>query len=158
MDGVPTFVRVVCRLEFIVTYLRLCRPACWHSFSLPSLSTVFRICNLILHTKRYIITSNLSLCPPGSGWPTHRSWPLLGHLYLQWCSFWTSSASHRKATKLTDSEYLPHLSAQYTSSVLWVLLLPSKPRHIYIILGIPHSATQEDWYDDYFIPKGSLVS
>ena len=98
MDGVPTFVRVVCRLEFNVTYLRLCRPACWRSFSLPSLSTVFKICNLILHTKQYIITSNLSLCPPGSGWPTHRLWPLLGHLYLQWCSFWTSSASHRKAT------------------------------------------------------------
>ena len=27
----------------------------------------------------------------------------------------------------------------------------------YAFPGIPHSTTQDDWYGDYFIPKGSLV-
>ena len=29
--------------------------------------------------------------------------------------------------------------------------------YLMFIPGIPHSATQDDWYGDFFIPKGSLV-
>ncbi|KAH9029938.1 cytochrome P450 [Lactarius pseudohatsudake] len=48
----------------------------------------------------------------------------------------------------TDRERLPYLSALYKELLRWHVIGP---------MGIPHSAIQDDWYGDYFIPKGSLV-
>ncbi|KAH8985752.1 cytochrome P450 oxidoreductase [Lactarius hatsudake] len=47
-----------------------------------------------------------------------------------------------------DREHLPFLSALYKELLRWHVIGP---------MGIPHSAIQDDWYGDYFIPKGSLV-
>ncbi|KAI9451145.1 cytochrome P450 oxidoreductase [Lactarius psammicola] len=47
-----------------------------------------------------------------------------------------------------DREHLPYLSALYKELLRWHVIGP---------MGIPHSTTQDDWYGDYFIPKGSLV-
>ncbi|KAH9051796.1 cytochrome P450 oxidoreductase [Lactarius vividus] len=47
-----------------------------------------------------------------------------------------------------DREHLPYLSALYKELLRWHVIGP---------MGIPHSTIQDDWYGDYFIPKGSLV-
>ncbi|KAI0296290.1 cytochrome P450 [Multifurca ochricompacta] len=47
-----------------------------------------------------------------------------------------------------DREHLPYLAALYKELLRWHVIGP---------LGIPHSTTEDDWYGDYFIPKGSLV-
>jgi hypothetical protein len=66
MEGVPTFVRVSRILEFSSSNPCPCRLACLLPFSLRSSSTVFKIYNLILHSKRSIMTSNLSRFSPRS--------------------------------------------------------------------------------------------
>ncbi|KAN0135849.1 Cytochrome P450 [Lactarius tabidus] len=48
----------------------------------------------------------------------------------------------------TDRDHLPYLSALYKELLRWHVIGP---------MGIPHSTIQDDWYGDYFIPKGSLV-
>ncbi|KAI9431452.1 hypothetical protein H4582DRAFT_2102968 [Lactarius indigo] len=55
MSGVPTFAGLFAAL------------------SLPSSSTVLRICNLILHNNRYTISSNRSRCSPRSHSRSHLS-------------------------------------------------------------------------------------
>ncbi len=47
----------------------------------------------------------------------------------------------------TDREHLPYLSALHKELLRWHVIGPVTPR----------STTQDDWYGDYFIPKGSLV-
>ncbi|KAI0261388.1 cytochrome P450 [Gloeopeniophorella convolvens] len=47
-----------------------------------------------------------------------------------------------------DREHLPYLAAVYKELLRWHVIGP---------MGIPHSTTADDWYDGYFIPKGSLV-
>ncbi|KAH9170063.1 cytochrome P450 oxidoreductase [Lactarius sanguifluus] len=49
----------------------------------------------------------------------------------------------------TDREHLPYLSALYKELLRWHVIGP---------MGIPHSAIQDDWYGDYFIPKGSQIA
>ena len=66
----------------------------------------------------------------------------------------------------TDREHLPYLSALYKELLRWHIIGPMGNTSFHQSLrlaishvnpGIPHSATQDDWYGDYFIPKGSLV-
>jgi hypothetical protein len=53
-------------VDFSSTDPRFYRPAYLLPFSLPSSSTVSRICNRTLHNKLYIITSSQSPCLPRS--------------------------------------------------------------------------------------------
>src|ERR1700761_1639579 len=65
-----------------------------------------------------------------------------------------------------DREHLPYLSALYKELLRWHVIgpmgiHPSSPTRVRVLrpsfTGIPHSTTQDDWYGEYFIPKGSLV-
>ncbi|KAL4252991.1 cytochrome P450 family protein [Abortiporus biennis] len=48
----------------------------------------------------------------------------------------------------SDIEHLPYLQAIVKELLRWV---PAGP------LGIPHYSTQDDWYNGYLIPKGTIV-
>lgn len=47
-----------------------------------------------------------------------------------------------------DLDKLPYIHAAVEECFRWRHLAP---------MGIPHATTQDDWYNGYFIPKGSLV-
>ncbi|KAI0267870.1 cytochrome P450 oxidoreductase [Gloeopeniophorella convolvens] len=47
-----------------------------------------------------------------------------------------------------DRDHLPYLAAVYKELLRWHVIGP---------MGIPHYATADDWYEGYFIPKGSLL-
>ncbi|KAI0267866.1 cytochrome P450 oxidoreductase [Gloeopeniophorella convolvens] len=47
-----------------------------------------------------------------------------------------------------DRDHLPYLAAVYKELLRWHVIGP---------MGIPHYATADDWYEGYFIPKGSLI-
>ncbi|EDR10167.1 uncharacterized protein LACBIDRAFT_248655 [Laccaria bicolor S238N-H82] len=47
-----------------------------------------------------------------------------------------------------DRPYLPYVNALIKETMRWQLVLP---------LGVPHMATEDDEYDGYFIPKGTIV-
>ncbi|KAJ7480592.1 cytochrome P450, partial [Mycena latifolia] len=49
---------------------------------------------------------------------------------------------------LADYEHLPFLRALVREVSRWWTNVP---------LGIPHQLAQDDWYDGYFLPKGSLI-
>ncbi|KAF5346731.1 hypothetical protein D9756_010407 [Leucocoprinus leucothites] len=48
----------------------------------------------------------------------------------------------------TDREHLPYLAAVLKEVLRWNPIAP---------MGVPHSTTQEDYYEGYYIPKGSIV-
>lgn len=47
-----------------------------------------------------------------------------------------------------DEENLPYIRAMVKETLRWWPITKS---------GMPHSVTEDDWYDGYFIPKGSVV-
>ncbi|KAF9002580.1 cytochrome P450 [Cyathus striatus] len=47
-----------------------------------------------------------------------------------------------------DRPALPYINAMVKEAMRWQIVVP---------LGIPHMATNEDEYDGYFIPKGSII-
>lgn len=47
-----------------------------------------------------------------------------------------------------DEENLPYVRAMVKETLRWWPIIKS---------GMPHSVTEDDWYDGYFIPKGSVV-
>lgn len=47
-----------------------------------------------------------------------------------------------------DYDSLPYIRAILLESTRWIPVIP---------LGIPHSVSQDDYYNGYFIPKGTVV-
>ncbi|KAI0068104.1 cytochrome P450 oxidoreductase [Artomyces pyxidatus] len=54
----------------------------------------------------------------------------------------------RRLPTFKDRESLLYLEAVYKEVLRWHVIGP---------MGIPHTSTEDDWYNGYFIPKGSLV-
>jgi len=50
--------------------------------------------------------------------------------------------------EFSDRPFLPYINAMVKESNRWQLVLP---------LGLPHSTTEDDEYEGYFIPKGTIV-
>ena len=53
---------------------------------------------------------------------------------------------HRLPT-FTDAPRIPYLSAVIKEILRWRPVVP---------LGVPHTSTEDDWYGDMFIPKGTI--
>jgi len=53
---------------------------------------------------------------------------------------------HRLPT-FSDAPRLPYLSAVIKEILRWRPMVP---------LGVPHASTEDDWYEDMFIPKGTI--
>ncbi|KAI0085089.1 cytochrome P450 [Irpex rosettiformis] len=47
-----------------------------------------------------------------------------------------------------DQDHLPYVQAIFMECLRWMTTVP---------LGVPHSATQDDYYDGYFIPSGTII-
>ena len=47
-----------------------------------------------------------------------------------------------------DQDSLPYIEAIFRECMRWMPVLP---------LGVPHSVTEDDFYDNYFIPSGTIV-
>ena len=68
---------------------------------------------------------------------------------------------------LQDRAELPFLTAVYQECLRWLPGVPTGPSSLLFVLrstrlmlyttGIPHQSSQDDIYDGYFIPKGSVV-
>ena len=50
--------------------------------------------------------------------------------------------------EFTDRDKLPYINAIIKESLRWKMVAP---------LGLPHCTTADDYYDEYFIPVGSIV-
>ncbi|KAI0085091.1 cytochrome P450 [Irpex rosettiformis] len=47
-----------------------------------------------------------------------------------------------------DQDHLPYVQAIFMECLRWMTTVP---------LGVPHSATQDDYYNGYFIPSGTII-
>ena len=63
-----------------------------------------------------------------------------------------------------DRPYLPYVNAMIKETMRWQLVLPLGKRflnvrllRLFIMAGATHMATEDDEYDGYFIPKGTVV-
>ena len=63
-----------------------------------------------------------------------------------------------------DRPYLPYVNAIIKETMRWQLVLPLSKRFLNVLLlrllimaGATHMATEDDEYDGYFIPKGTVV-
>lgn len=55
---------------------------------------------------------------------------------------------HYQLPKVEDRANLPYINAIVKEVLRWHPVAP---------MGIPHMSTTDDTYNDYFIPKGSLI-
>ncbi|TFY53092.1 hypothetical protein EVG20_g10268 [Dentipellis fragilis] len=54
---------------------------------------------------------------------------------------------HSRTPTFAEFDHLPYIQAIVKESIRWRTILP---------YGIPHCASQDDWYDGMFIPKGTI--
>jgi cytochrome P450 len=59
-----------------------------------------------------------------------------------------SVVGRSRVPTFSDSPHLPYIQAIVKEVLRWRPALP---------LGLPHTSTEDDWYDGMFIPKGTLV-
>ena len=62
-----------------------------------------------------------------------------------------------------DRPYLPYVNAIIKETLRWQMVIPLGKRffnvllRLFIMAGAPHMVTEDDEYDGYFIPKGTIV-
>ena len=63
----------------------------------------------------------------------------------------------------SDRPYLPYVNTIIKETMRWQMVLPLGKRffnillRLFIMVGAPHMATEDDEYDGYFILKGTVI-
>lgn len=69
----------------------------------------------------------------------------------------TQAAAHAELDKVVgrsrmptfdDYDHLPYIRAMVKELLRWRPVAPT---------GVPHRSIQDDWYEGYFIPKGTMI-